>query len=161
QRFVEAKLRGRRKVLEKLLEIANDELDRYDNIATLGRRLAAPNLFLLVDQLEEVFRPEVADEQRKALLDLIVDLHQYMQTASAQGGLFLAATIRSEEVHRCAEHRGLSEVVIGSGYQIEILDPGNQEDALALRDAIVRPARNVLQDWGFADHIDHEDAPFE
>jgi hypothetical protein len=161
QRFVEAKLQGRCKVLEKLLEIANDELDRYDNIATLGRRLAAPNLFLLVDQLEEVFRPEVADEQRKALLDLIVDLHKYMQTASAQGGLFLAATIRSEEVHRCAEHRGLSEVVIGSGYQIEILDPGNQEDALALRDAIIRPARNVLQDWGFADHIDHEDAPFE
>jgi hypothetical protein len=161
QSFMEANLQGRRKVLEKLLEIANDELDRYDNIATLGRRLAAPNLFLLVDQLEEIFRPEVADEQRNALLDLIVDLHQYMQTASAQGGLFLAATIRSEEVHRCAEHRGLSEVVIGSGYQIEILDPGNQEDALALRDAIIRPARNVLQDWGFADHIDHEDAPFE
>ncbi len=161
QRFVEAKKHSREKVLETLLQIVNNELDSYDDIATSGRRLADPNLFLLVDQLEEVFRPEVDDKQREALLDLIVDLHEHMKSATTKGGLFLAATIRSEEVHRCAEHRGLSEVVIGSGYQIEILDPSNKDDALALRRAIVAPARNVLEDWGFSVPADDEDAPFE
>ena len=46
-----------------------------DKAATGGRRLAEPSLFLLIDQLEEVFRPEVSAKEREALLNLIVDLH--------------------------------------------------------------------------------------
>jgi hypothetical protein len=160
RRFAEAKRQGRKQVLDALLEIVDHELDSFDNIVTQGRRLAEPNLFLLVDQLEEIFRPEIAADEREALLNLIVDLQNHMQDTSQRGGLFLAATIRSEEVHRCAEHRGLSEVVIGSGYQIELLDPGNEEDAADLRHAIVLPARNVFKDWGLGHFLDHDDAPF-
>jgi hypothetical protein len=161
QRFMEAKSGGRQQVLNTLLEIVDKQLESYDDIVTQGRRLAEPNLFLLIDQLEEVFRPEIAHDEREALLNLIVDLHNRMQNTSLKSGLFLAATIRSEEVHRCAEHRGLSEVVIGSGYQLELLDVDEQEDANGLRRAIVQPARNVFEDWGLAEHLDHADAPFE
>ena len=160
-RFVTAKQAGRAEVLKTLLDIVDRQLDRYDDLAARGRRLAEPNLLLLVDQLEEIFRPEVPADERKALLDLIVDLQDHMKHTASRGGLFLAATIRSEEVHRCAEHRGLSEVVIGSGYQIELLDPNNPEDAASLRSAIVEPARNVFRDWGLGDYLDHADAPFE
>jgi hypothetical protein len=160
RRFGDAKRQGRKQVLDALLEIVDHELDSYDNVVTQGRRLAEPNLFLLVDQLEEIFRPEIATDEREALLDLIVDLQKHMEETSQRGGLFLAVTIRSEEVHRCAEHRGLSEVVIGSGYQIELLDPGDPEDAADLRHAIVYPARNVFRDWGLARFLDHADAPF-
>ncbi len=160
QRFMAAKKAGRQQVLDALLDVADHQLELYDRLATQGRRLAEPNLFLLLDQLEEVFRPEVAADERDALLNLIVDLHDHMRRQSQRGGLFLAVTIRSEEVHRCAEHRGLSEVVIGSGYQLELLDPDNPEDASDLRRAIVQPARNVLEDWGLTEHLSHPDAPF-
>lgn len=162
QRFMEAKREGRRRVLETLLYIVDQQLDTCDDRATQGKRLAEPNLFLLIDQLEEVFRPEIDKGEREAVLNLIVDLHAHMRSkeASRRGGLFLAATIRSEEVHRCAEHRGLSDVVIGSGYQIELLDVENKEDAKDLREAIVSPAQNVFKDWGLRDHLDHDDAPF-
>ncbi len=161
QRFMEAKKAGREQVLKTILEIADQQLNTYDRIVTRDNRLAAPNLFLLIDQLEEVFRPEIVKDEREALLNLIVDLHNHMRDHPQRGGLFLAATIRSEEVHRCAEHRGLSEVVIGSGYQIELLDPKNPEDAEDLRQAIIQPARNVFTDWGLGEHLDHDDAPFE
>ncbi len=160
RRFTEAKNAGRKQVLNTVLEIADRQLELYDGLATQGRRLAEPNLFLLVDQLEEVFRPEIAFDERDALLNLIVDIHDYMKQLPQRGGLFLAATIRSEEVYRCAEHRGLSEVVIGSGYQLELLDADNPEDASDLRRAIVQPGRNVFEDWGLAEHLDHPDAPF-
>jgi hypothetical protein len=68
--------------------------------------------------------------------------------------------MRSEELHRCAEHPGLSEVVIGSGYQLELLDPADPKDRADLRLAIVQPARNVFADWGLGECLRHEDAPF-
>jgi hypothetical protein len=49
----------REAVLDAFIDIAERQLDRADKIVTGGRRLAEPSLFLLVDQLEEVFRPEV------------------------------------------------------------------------------------------------------
>ena len=160
QRFLDARKKGRDQVRDTLLEIADKELDLYDKLAMQGRRLAEPNLFLLIDQLEEVFRPEIAPDERETLLNLIIDIHSYMKGPSRRGGLFLAATMRSEEVYRCAEQRGLSDVVIGSGYQIELLDPRNEEDARDLRRAIVKPARNVFEDWGLDAQLDHPDAPF-
>jgi hypothetical protein len=161
QRFTAAKSAGRDRVLDALLEIVDRELERSDEIVTRGNRIGEPNLLLLVDQLEEVFRPEIDESARKMLLDLVVDIHAHMQTASRRGGLFLVATMRSEEVNRCAEHRGLSEVVIGSGYQIEVPDLNDREDWSNLRAAIVQPGHNVFEDWGLSSHLTHEDAPFE
>ncbi len=144
-------------------------LDKADNLATGGRRLSEPSLFVLVDQLEEVFRPEVAPDQREALLNLIIDLHA--SASDRKGSVYLAMTMRSEELHRCAEHHGLSDVVIGSGYQLELLDPADPEDRADLRLAIIQPARNVFVDWGLRGLLErkggddsengrNEDAPF-
>ena len=146
---------GRESLLAAFTYIAERQLDMADKAATGGRRLAEPSLFLLIDQLEEVFRPEVSAKEREALLNLIVDLHAAAK--SRKGGVYLALTMRSEELHRTAEHRGLSDVVIGSGYQLELLDPDDPEDRDDLRLAIVRPARNVFADWGLRGWLEQKD----
>ena len=169
ERFIDASNKGRETVLNTFGDIAGRMLDKADNLATGGRRLSEPSLFVLVDQLEEVFRPEVAPDQREALLNLIVDLHA--SASDRKGSVYLALTMRSEELHRCAEHRGLSDVVIGSGYQLELLDPADPEDRADLRLAIIQPARNVFVDWGLRGLLErkggdasengrNEDAPF-
>ena len=154
-RLVEASKQGREAVLKTFTDIAERLLDRADDVVTGGLRLAEPSLFLLVDQLEEVFRPEVSHEERDALVNLIVDLHAF--AADRKGRVYLALTMRSEELHRCAEHRGLSDVVFGSGYQLEILDPGDPEDRADLRLAIIQPGRNAFADWGLRDWIERKD----
>jgi hypothetical protein len=166
QRFDAAQAQGREAVRDALLEFVDRELDDYDRLASEGVRVPGASLMLLVDQFEEVFRPEIGAGQRKALLDLIVDLDARIANRNERnertykGGLFLVITMRSEELHRCAEHRGLSEVVNRSLYLLELLDPDNEDDAKELRKAIVQPARDVLDDWGIAYDRDKPDAPF-
>jgi WD40 repeat protein len=155
RRFTEAHKVGRQAVFDAFAGIAWRELDRADNIVTGGRRLAEPSLFLLVDQLEEVFRPEVCADEREALLNLIVDLHDAAR--EKKGNVYLALTIRSEELHRCAEHRGLSNIAIGNGYQLELLEPADPKDRIGLRLAIVQPARNVFKDWGLSSWLKQKD----
>jgi hypothetical protein len=41
------------------------ELDQLDRLATQGYRSGRPSLLLVIDQLEEVFRPEVAGTGRQ------------------------------------------------------------------------------------------------
>jgi WD40 repeat protein len=155
RRLTEAHKVGRQAVFDAFAGIAGRELDRADNIVTGGRRLAEPSLFLLVDQLEEVFRPEVCPDEREALLNLIVDLH--VAARQKTGNVYLALTIRSEELHRCAEHRGLSNIVIGNGYQLELLEPADPADRIGLRLAIVQPARSVFEDWGLRSWLKQRD----
>jgi hypothetical protein len=167
ERLAAARRKGRDAICETLLRFVDEELDHYDDIVSGGIRVQGPSLMLVVDQFEEVFRPEIAQSERAALLDLVVDLatrlgHRDDHGArSYRGGLFLVVTMRSEELHRCAEHRGLSEVINNSLYLLELLDPDNEEDAQDLHKAIVEPARQVLDDWGLLDGVDHPDAPFE
>ena len=177
-RFRDASRRGgtsaerRVAVLDVFTDIAERQLDRADDVVTGGFRLSAPSLFLLVDQLEEVFRPEVSPDEREALLNLIVDLHAAAR--DRKGSVHLALTMRSEELHRCAEHRGLSGVVIGSGYQLELLDPTDPKKTADSRGTaapktgprcgkrLSRPARNVFEDWGLRDWLKRgdQDSPF-
>jgi AAA ATPase domain len=155
QRLADASKISRRAVFDAFADIAGRQLDRADDIVTGGRRLAEPSLFLLVDQLEEVFRPEICPAEREALLNLIVDLSDAAR--KKEGSVYLALTIRSEELHRCAEHRGLSNIVIGNGYQLELLDPADPADRTGLWLAIVQPARNVFEDWGLHDWLERKD----
>lgn len=166
-RFDKARSSGREAVKQTLLDFVDRELDEYDNLASEGVRVPGASLVLLLDQFEEAFRPEIADEQRQALLDLVVDLGNCLERRSDRhegaykGGLFLVVTMRSEELHRCAEHRGLSEVVNSSLYLVELLDPENKEDFEDLHKAIVQPVRNVFDDWGLEYDQNEPDAPFE
>jgi hypothetical protein len=165
-RFQAAQEKGSDAVRNTLLDFVDRDLDDYDHLASEGVRVPGASLMLLVDQFEEVFRPEIAADQRKALLDLVVGLDASIgrrnerNESAYKGGLFLTITMRSEELHRCAEHRGLSEVVNRSVYLLELLDPDNEEDAKELHKAIVQPARDVLDDWGLAYDRNKPDAPF-
>lgn len=166
ERFDAAKQKGRESVRQTLLDFVDRDLDHYDHLASEGMRVPGASLMLLLDQFEEVFRPEIDASERTALLDLVVDLNTCLSQRNEKnertykGGLFLVVTMRSEELHQCAEHRGLAEVVNGSVYLLDLLDPENQEDAVDLHKAIVEPARNVFDDWGLAYDRDEPDAPF-
>ncbi len=151
----------REQILAALLDVAGRQLDEYDSVASRGLRVPGPSLMLLLDQFEEVFRPEVPFKRRSLLLDLIVDLHRHLSRSVEKGGLFLAVTMRSEELHRCAEHRGLSEVINQSFYLLDLLDPREDADRSDLHLAIVQPARNVFEDWGLEYDRSSADAPFE
>jgi hypothetical protein len=155
------KARSREAILSALLDIVNRQLDEYDRIASRGLRVPGPSLLLLLDQFEEVFRSEVSPDARGSLLNLLADLNVYLAGKEDKGGLFLAVTMRSEELHLCAEHPGLSEVINDSFYLLDLLDPDSPLDRADLHRAIVPPARDVLDDWGLKYDADCPDAPFE
>jgi hypothetical protein len=158
--FQGAEPRSREEVLGALLDLAGHQLDEYDRLASHGLRVPGPSLILLLDQFEDVFRPEFRRKARDALLNLIVDLHR-PRYEKGKGGLFLAVTMRTEDLHLCAEHRGLSDVMNRSSYLLELLDPDDPADRTDLHRAIVQPARNAFEDWGLAYDPNCPDAPFE
>jgi hypothetical protein len=163
----DAQARGPGAVKDWLLDFVDRRLDNFDGLASEGVRLPGASLMLLIDQFEEVFRPEVSAEERIAFLDLVVSLHasirrhRQLNEIAYRGGLFVAITMRSEELHRCAEHRGLSEVINRSLYLLELMDPENTADGEDLRAAILQPARDVLDDWGLTYDRNNPDAPYE
>jgi WD40 repeat protein len=160
-----------------LFEFVEHELDQRDRIATRALRSGRPSLLLVVDQFEEVFRPEAnADSGARELLDLLIATYAKLErerdvSVERRSGLFVVITMRSEELHRCAEHpalrinmagkainRSLADVINGSMYLLDLLDP--QEDRSELREAIVGPARRVFADWGIRLNAENADAPF-
>jgi hypothetical protein len=146
-----------------LFDFVENELNQRDNSATRGYRSGPPSLLLLIDQFEEVFRPEVPSDARDKFLNMIIAtyarfLSERAKPPEQRSGLFIAITMRSEELHRCTEHPGLSvelngkaahsslaDLVTASGYLLDLLDP--VEDRAELSQAIVRPARRVFEDW--------------
>jgi WD40 repeat protein/tetratricopeptide (TPR) repeat protein len=127
--------------LEGVLWFASDVLDRLDRELNPVLRSGAPSVMIVVDQFEELFGPDVIAEQRDDLLALLKRVFDGSKDKTADG-LYVTVTMRSEQLHRCAEFPGLSEVINGSMYLIELLDE------VGLREAIVRPARRVLEKWG-------------
>ena len=127
--------------LEGVLWFASDVLDRLDRELNPVLRSGAPSVMLVVDQFEELFGPDVIAEQRDDLLALLKRVFDGSKDKTADG-LYVTVTMRSEQLHRCAEFSGLSEVINGSMYLIELLDEAG------LREAIVRPARRVFEKWG-------------
>jgi hypothetical protein len=163
-----------------LFDFVDNELDQRDRVAARGYRSGRPSLLLVIDQFEEVFRPEVPITEvggRQDVLDMIIaacariDV-QPLASREEQSGLFIAITMRSEELHRCAEHpslgitrdgvtqqHSLADLVNRSGYLLDLLDP--EQDRQELTDAIVQPARHVFEDWGLPIDRSNAHAPFE
>jgi tetratricopeptide (TPR) repeat protein len=160
-----------------LLAVLRDfaaEIDARDLLATDGLRAGPANLLLLVDQFEEVFRPEV-EASGHYLLDLLIAAHAFLtQTAEGKAsGLFIVVTMRSEELYRIGEHPALTlpselalnsvrmlslaDVVNSSFYLIHLLDP--EQDQADLRDGIIRPARRVLEEYDLFEAAS-ADAPY-
>ena len=68
---------------------------------------------------------------------LITSIHTYRPF-----NLFLIITMRSEELHRCSEFLGVTEVVNSSMYLVDLI--GGRD----IEQAIVEPARRVLKSVG-------------
>ena len=115
--------------------------DRINELATGGTRPAPSNLMIIIDQFEELFRNRVSSDEAQALCSMIRHAHR---RGSRQEGVYVAVSMRSEDIHRCAEIEGLADIVNSS---VVLVDWLNRND---LSKAIVDPARIVLEDWGIA-----------
>ena len=126
---------------------ASDALEWLDRELNPTLRSGSPSLMLLIDQFEELFDSEVDPEQRE---DLLAALKRVFEGSE---GLYIVITMRSEQLHRCAEFAGLPEIINGSMYLIDLVDEP------ALREAIVRPAKRVFERWQIP-YDEHANAPF-
>jgi len=137
---------------EGVFELARDVLDRLDIELSRGARAGPPNLLILIDQFEETFRTEVTPQGQDNLCRLIKETFTQRPPS-----LFLALTLRSEELHRCAE-AGLANIVTETAYLLGPLD-----DEAARREIIVKPAQAVFGDWIWAHEEDAErgTSPFD
>lgn len=113
-------------------------------------RVGSVNLMLLVDQFEEIFRPEVPLEQRHTLIAMM--RHVFLNRPE---GVFLAITMRAEDLHRCAEEPDLPDMVNSSTHLVGWLTRKE------LREAVVGPARAVMDGWGINYDRTDPNAPFD
>ena len=64
----------------------------------------------------EVFKPKVDSAGARMIMSLITSIHTYRPF-----NLFLIVTMRSEELHRCSEFLGVTEVVNSSMYLVDLI----------------------------------------
>ena len=131
-----------------LFDFVDERLRSLDTALAGGATSGAPNLLLLIDQFEEVFKPKVDPVGRDMIMSLINSIHTYKPF-----NLFLIVTMRSEELHRCSEFLGVTEVVNSSLYLVDLI--GGRD----IEQAIVGPARRVLKSWDL-DSGNTETSPF-
>ena len=131
-----------------LFDFVDERLQMLDEALSDGASSGAPNLLLLIDQFEEVFKPKVGAAGCKMIMSLITSIHTYRPF-----NLFLIITMRSEELHRCSEFIGVTEVVNSSMYLVDLI--GGRD----IEQAIVEPARRVLKSWDL-DSGDPETGPY-
>ena len=103
-----------------------------------ARHRARRTFVLLIDQFEEVFKPKVSAAGCKMVMSLITSIHTYRPA-----NLFLIITMRSEELHRCSEFIGVTEVVNSSMYLVDLIGGRDIEQAIvgagAARAQVVGP----------------------
>ncbi len=91
-----------------------------------------PNLLLIIDQFEEIFRHDFTERgEEKSLVDLLVTFFQ-----SHSERLYIVTTMRTDYLEQCALYRGLPELLNSSQFLVPRL--GSRE----LRAAIERPGRD-------------------
>ncbi|WP_315837141.1 AAA family ATPase [Bradyrhizobium prioriisuperbiae] len=131
------KATGRRSLaIAALFQFVDETLDRLDEIESHAQRSGKPLLLIHIDQFEEVFREQTDADGRQALMQLLRKVHEY-----APERLFIVATMRSEELHKCSEFEGIADVVNSSMYLIDLV---SNED---IERAIVEPARRQTTLW--------------
>lgn len=126
---------------DKLIRFANEGLQTLDAAANGGLQVGPANLLIVIDQFEELFRDKVDQAGAGAIVELVKKVHGLRE----RQGLFITLTMRSEEMHRCAEHEGLSDVIFASSVQIELLTK-----TADLRSVIIEPARRAFGSWGIS-----------
>jgi hypothetical protein len=110
---------------------------------------APPNLVVIIDQFEEIFREGIDIEERQELLRIIAAVR-----ADESAKVQLILVMRSEDTHRCAQIPLLAELLNDRPYYVPWLTEKQ------LRNAIVQPAREVFEDWSVL-LGDGQAAPFD
>lgn len=113
---------------------AFDRLDRVLRTELFGHRKHPANLGIVLDQFEEIFRENTDHEQREKIFAMIRRLAN-----RKTDGLFLIVTMRSEDLHRCAEVDGLAEIVNETFFLVNWLEDDK------LQKALVQPAQELLE----------------
>lgn len=111
-------------------------VENFDRLLADDPEAPGANVLFVIDQFEEVFRPEVDRLQRDVLMSLIRYVYELKPP-----GVFLALVMRSEDLHRCAEEPHLPEIVNSSSMFVDWLDRAQ------LRRVIIEPAQHVLRSW--------------
>jgi hypothetical protein len=119
-----------------LFEFAEVALRLLDESLSDHTQSAPPNLLILIDQFEEVFKKNVAPAGRDMIMSCLTSVHAYKPF-----NLFLVVTMRSEELHRCSEFPGVADVVNSSFYLLDLIG------GFEIEQAIVGPAWRVLKSW--------------
>ncbi|MEU5043825.1 nSTAND1 domain-containing NTPase, partial [Streptomyces griseorubiginosus] len=86
---------------------------------------------VVVDQFEEVFTLCRDPDERRAFLDLLLAARE------PGSGLRVVIAVRADFYGRCAEHRGLADVLGEAGLLVGPMDPAE------LREVIVKPAQSA------------------
>lgn len=151
-------------LFDALWNFVDYRLDRLDSLASGDIRAGKPNILILLDQFEEIFREASSTQQREQialLLTLLGRMEKRLREAPwSGGGLFMALTMRSEELHRCGEHDSLTDLVNRSVFSLKLLDPARESDSRILQRAIVEPARRVFISYDLPFDRDDPDSPF-
>jgi WD40 repeat protein len=135
--FAEARAAGfnLRELPREQLQRPTGEARRWDGLARLGESLSSPdtsglNLLLLVDQFEELFRPDLTRPEVAAdFINLLLNVYN-----AGPKRLYLIVTMRTDYLEQCAYYKGLPEVMNKTQYLV----PGlNREE---VRAAIEQPA---------------------
>lgn len=128
---------GRRSLaIAALFRFVDETMDRLDEIESRAQRSGKPLLLIHIDQFEEVFREQTDVGGREALMQLLRKVHEY-----APERLFVVATMRSEELHKCSEFEGIADVINSSMYLIDLVSGDEIERA------VVEPARRQITLW--------------
>lgn len=107
------------------------ELEIDPGVAMEARKSA--KLFILIDQFEELFRDENRGlPQTARLIELIIN---YWKKRHRYSGLFLTLTMRTDDLHRCAEFIDLPDIINATAYLTRRL---KEEE---LKEAIIAPVR--------------------
>ena len=117
---------------------------------TVSGSEAEPNLALLIDQFEEIFRSNVDKQEAEDLFSMIRCVHQQKPP-----GVFLLITMRAEDLHRCSQVPGFADIVNESVFLLDMM--GRRE----LRQAIYEPAQKVLDQWDVRYDRSTDTAPYD
>ncbi|MFF3961064.1 DNA-binding protein [Streptomyces griseorubiginosus] len=111
--------------------VAAGEPGVADASVAAGESGPAGDTLVVVDQFEEVFTLCRDPDERRAFLDLLLAARE------PGSGLRVVIAVRADFYGRCAEHRGLADVLGEAGLLVGPMDPAE------LRDVIVKPAQGA------------------
>ncbi|WP_030315928.1 DNA-binding protein [Streptomyces sp. NRRL B-3229] len=102
-----------------------------DASVAAGEPGPAGDILVVVDQFEEVFTLCRDPDERRAFLDRLLAARE------PGSGLRVVIAVRADFYGRCAEHRGLADVLGEAGLLVGPMDPAE------LREVIVKPAQSA------------------